>query len=388
LSTWRIPNVIRGAALLAIVLVGLAVVIAPRPAAAQAPPEDGCDPSEQIACLPLPADEGTPAAGPEAPTTAAPRPPAPIPCPPALAAAEPGQAEIAAPLPPVPSCDRRAVVATVNRANVLYARALRALDTRDLPLAWGGEALNQVRGYVADLRAAGRYATPALRSIELQALRVDRNRAVVRTLENWLYEERDLFSGRPVVRDEQWVINDYELDRRGAGWVVVRNDVYGAPWPDPSAPIGSPPMSSPPAPPTAPSMPCILIFPRPPECDAAPPSPAPIDVSVSTDRDSYQIGETVTATVTNNGSSVVYSGGGDYPCGFVHLEFDTGQGWEPIPGGGVICATIARALQPGESHTESLPAGPEPGTYRLMVGVSGDGGGTATVHSKPFQVFP
>jgi hypothetical protein len=151
---------------------------------------------------------------------------------------------------PPPACDRQSIVATVNRANVLYAQALRSLDTSALQQAWAGEALLQVRGYVATLRSTGRYATPELRSIRLEDLQVEGSRAFVRTLENWLYIEHDRFTGRITVQENQWVLNHYELRREGRGWLVTRNDVYAVP-----------------APPPPPRPPCIAIYPPPPGCE-------------------------------------------------------------------------------------------------------------------------
>jgi hypothetical protein len=240
------------ASLLTVALIALAMLaITARPAAAQDPPPDGCDPNEPVACLTLPdepVESGAAAPNTPSATTAAPLPRPPIPpCSPSLAAGSP---EIASPIVPPPGCDRLSVVATVNRANVLYAQALRSLDTSALPQAWGGEALLQVRGYVAWLRSTGRYATPELRSIQLQSLRTEGSRAFVDTLENWLYIERDRFTGRIVVQENQWVVNYYELRREGRGWLVTRNDVYAVP-----APL----------PPVRP--PCIAIFPPPPGCE-------------------------------------------------------------------------------------------------------------------------
>ncbi|MGD9894203.1 MAG: hypothetical protein AB7R89_24120 [Dehalococcoidia bacterium] len=250
----------RGSILVIALIAALAsFILMVRPADAQEPTEDGCDPNEPIACLPLPEEAAGSDA--EAPTIATPRVPAPpMPCPPVVFGV--AEARIAAPVPPSQPCDRRGVIATVNYANALYARALRSLDARDLPNAWTGEALNEVRGYVAVLRSTGRYGTPELRSIALEELRLDGSRAHVRTLENWLYQERASLTGRVLVEENQWVINEYDLVRRGGSWFVSRNVVTRAP-----APL-------PPPQPVPPSMPCILIFPPPPGCDIGRPEPA------------------------------------------------------------------------------------------------------------------
>jgi hypothetical protein len=348
----------------------LAFALMARPAGAQEPTEDGCDPDEQVACLPLPEET---AAGGEAgaPSIAAPRVPAPpVPCPPVVFAE--AEARIAAPAPPSNRCDQRAVIATVNYANLLYARALRSLDTRELPNAWTGEALAEVRGFVASLRASGRYATPELRSISLESLRIDGGRAHVRTLENWLYQERALLTGRVLLQENQWVLNEWDLVRRGGAWFVSRNDVTLVP-----APL--------PPPPAPPSPPCILIFPPPPGCEPGQPAPS-LELAVSANRDQYRLGETIVATVTNTGSETVFGGGG-YACGLVRMEIDLLDRWVPAPGAAEICPAIAIGLSPGESRTETFTTR-FVGRYRLVVQATGEGGGEAFAVSEPFLVGP
>jgi hypothetical protein len=267
------------------------------------------------------------------------------------------------------------VVATVNYANVLYARALRSLNTQELPNAWTGEALNEVRGIVAGLRSSGRYGTPELRSIALEELRIEGNRARARTLENWLYQERALLTGRVQLEENQWVINEYVLDRQGGSWFVSRNVVTRTPGPLPP----------PPPRPVPPSMPCVLIFPPPPGCDPGQPAPS-IDITVATDRQDYRVGETVTATITNHGTEMVWGGGG-FACGMVELEVRLVDRWEPARGGAEICPAIAVGVGPGESRTETFEA-QDVGTYRLVVRATSDRGAAAVAISEPFVVGP
>ena len=387
MNAWSLARTLRWSgslALLAALL--LSAAIASRPVAAQSPPDDGCNPDEPVACIPLPDEEEPepPAeqpSGAPAPATASPRvPQPPLPCP-AFAAAEPGVAAPSRPAPPL--CDRRAVVATVNRANALYARALRTLNTSELPSAWSGQALAQVEGWVVTLRDSGRYATPELRSIALEELRVSGGNAHVRTLENWLYEERTRLSGQVLLRENQWVVNLYDLRLERGGWRVVRNDVYTVPAPLPPPPPSVPEPTPPPVPPSPP--PCILIYPPPPGCE--PSSLGDLSLEVTTDQSVYRPGETVTATVTNTGS-VAAVGGGGYVCGLVAVEVARGSGWERAPGGAEICTAIGIVLRPGESRTEQFSAG-GPGVYRLRVSVTADrGGGRATVYSEPYSVVP
>jgi hypothetical protein len=355
-------RVMRGPILVLMLMAALAsLFLMVRPVGAQAPADDGCDPNEQIACLPLP-EEAAPSGGHERPSIAAPS----VPCPPVVFGD--AEARIAAPAPPSDRCDQRGIIATVNYANVLYARALRSLNTQELPNAWTGDALNQVRGIVADLRSRGHYGTPELRSISLEELRSDGSRAHVRTLENWLYQERALLTGRVVVEENQWVINEYVLDRQGGSWFVSRNDVTVTPGPLPP-----------------PSMPCILIFPPPPGCDTGQPAPS-VDLSVTSDRRDYHVLDPIVATITNHGTESVWGGGG-FACGMVALEMRLDDQWQPAPGGADICPAIAIGLAPGESRTETIE-GHFVGTYRLVVQATSDSGAEAIAYSEPFVVGP
>jgi hypothetical protein len=359
-------RLVRGPILIILLMTALAsFFMIVRPAGAQEPTEDGCDPNEQIACLPLP-EEAAGSEG-ESPSIAAPRAPAPpIPCPPIVFAE--AEARIAAPVPPSDRCDQRGVIATVNYANVLYARAMRSLEVRELPNAWTGEALGQVRGIVADLRARGSYGTPELRSISLEELRMDGNRAHVRTLENWLWQERARLTGRVVLEENQWVTNEYVLERQGGAWFVSRNVVTLSPGPLPP-----------------PSMPCILIFPPPPGCDTGQPSPS-VDISVSADRSDYHVGEPIVATITNHGTEQVWGGAG-FACGMVELEMLLFDRWESARGGAEICPAIALGLAPGETRTETIE-GRFVGTYRLVVHATSDSGVEAVAVSEPFIFGP
>jgi hypothetical protein len=347
----RQPRVRLAALLLALGLL-TAVAVAPRPAAAQTP-DSGCDPEEDVACIPLPEEPAAPATAqaPE-PNVAAPLPVRP--CLPAPMSVDEGAA-IALPQTPIPPtplpCGTRDVIATINTANALYARALRTWNTADLSLVWRGEALNQIEGYVAVLRSSGHYATPSLRSISLTDLRVASDRARAVTVENWLYQERTRLSGSVVYEENQWVENLYELRRIADRWYVVRNEVRA--------------VSGPPLPP--------------------PPVPAPGPLTVTADRSDYAVGEAVTARITNQTGETV-TGGGGYRCGFVQVERLGPLGWEPAPGGAEICPLIARLLRPGETAMETVPAGPIPGTYRLLVRGSTESGQTLTASSAPYTV--
>ena len=344
---------------LAVLLVAVlaAALALPRSSAAEVP-DDGCDPSEPVACIPLPieGDEegGEPPDEGDAMAAAAGRAPSvpPRPCPPFVV---PATAEAAAAVPAGPGrgCMVRDIVAAVNRANVLYARALRNLDTGELPAAWGGEALAELQRQVAGLRDSGRYATPQMLSISLQEVHPGAGTARVRTIENWIYQERAWFSGEVLVEQNQWVENNYHLQYRGA-WIVMQDFIT---------------LVSPPVPPPPP-----------------PPLPPATAVSVTTDRGAYALGETVFITITNHSGEMI-SAGRAYLCRFVLLERQGASGWENIADPAGICTADAAILRPGSSRTEQIPAGPDPGTYRIVFRYSSERSNAPGVaYSAPFTV--
>lgn len=333
---------------LALALLVAAVIVSP-PARATADDSDGCDPAEAVACLPLPAESdggAEPArADREAPAAAAPQ--RPDFCIPVMS----GETTIAAPVPSPRPCPDRDVVATINRANGLYARALRTLDPKILQPTWGGEALAQVEQQVMALEFAGRYGTPSLRSIALEELSVNVNSARVRTLEHWTYQERERWSGSLVVNEDQWVTNIYHLARSGGGWQVQRNIVMFAP--------------APPAPPPAPV----------------------VSVRLFSDASGYPRGATVRATVVNEGSVELYSGPG-YACSIFEIERQVQGRWVPVPNPPTFaaCPEIALVLAPGDSHTAALPTALGAGAYRLLFRYSAASGPSGVAYSSSFSV--
>jgi hypothetical protein len=350
---WLLPHARRLIPAAALLLIVLAAALAVRPAHVRA--DDGCDPSEPVACIPLPEEQDIPGAVPAAPFVPAPGATLPgPPCPPIVLDTGDGVAP-AAPLPPVPrGCPARAVLATVNAANVQYVRAVRTLGGPGVLPNWGGEALAMVLDQVAALRAAGRYATPSLLSISVSELHVGLREARVRTVEHWLYQERSRRTDAVVLELDQWVVNRYELRPRGGDWIIVRDD--------------------------------ISLLPAPPPPPPPPPPPGPV-VHVVTDRERYRVGETVTATITNTGSSRISAATG-YACGMVNVEVRVSGGWQPVPPLPVLCIAALLTLNPGASRPETVPD-LAPGTYRLVVRYTVDATGRAeTAYSAPFTVLP
>jgi surface-anchored protein len=170
----------------------------------------------------------------------------------------------------------------MNRANVLWAHAVRTLDTTGLPEVWAGPALDGVRTYVEQLRRTGQYVTPELRAIVLTGLQTDGRRAHLTTSETWFQQLRWWPSGAVVFEELQRVSNLYEMEHRDGRWVVVRNEVRPG-----STPIPLPPRPAPP---------CIAIFPPPPGCGGTD-APA-ASVTVTADKEVYRPGESRTETFT------------------------------------------------------------------------------------------
>jgi hypothetical protein len=254
-------------------------------------------------------------------------------------------AAAAAPIPVPQGCSVREVFAAVNRANVLYRQALVRLDGNLLRSAWGGEALADLLGQIAVLRAGDRYGDPSLLGISLVELQVNPGNARVRTHEHWIYRERSRFSGEVLTEQDQWVQNIYELQVRGGSWVVMRDIIT----------FITPPSPVPPSPPPAPR-----------------PNPS---ARVSIDRDFFTTNEIVTATITNTGNVTLNAAGGEYPCGPLMIEQLQDDGtWKPLPVQTfVACLLIARIIAPGETFNQSVPAGQQ-GVYRLAFHYSSENG--------------
>jgi hypothetical protein len=339
---------------LALLLVLALVFATPRPAPASAQEEETCGPDQPIACLDVPEQtEGGTGMGGAAPSAAAPAPPRPCL---SIVVPERPAAAAAAPIPVPPGCSARDVFAAVNRANVLYRQALLQLDGSVLRSAWGGEALADLLGQIAVLRANDRYGDPTLLAISLVELRVTPSRAHVRTHENWIYRERDRFTGAVVMEQNQWVQNIYEMQPRGGSWVVMRDIIT----------FISPPPPPPPSPP--------------------PPAPH-ASARVSIDRDFSTVGETVWATITNDGIVTLSGPGGQYPCGPLIVERLRDDGtWEPLPAQTfVACTLIAQLFFPGMSYNYAIPAG-QAGVFRLVFKYSIEGGGSGVAYSPIYVV--
>jgi hypothetical protein len=260
-------------------------------------------------------------------------------------------AAIAAPAPaPVPrGCTTyRDVIAAVNRANALYARALRTLDESILHAAWADQAYWDVAGQVENLRAWGSYATPRLFSITLHEVSLRGNTATVRTIEHWLYQERSRWGGGVLYEQDQWVQNVYTLNLRGGSWLVVRD--------------------------------VITVV-------DGPPPPAPHALArITSDRGEYGVGESAKVTISNLGTVQLTAGLAGYACTPVGLERLTGGTWEPqsLPTF-VACPAIALIFNPGESRNYDVPAGSQPGFYRFVFRYSSELG-NGVVYSDPYIV--
>lgn len=341
-------HTIRSLGLLAAALVALGALLL-HPVSVHA--DDGCDASEPVACLPLPAPDLSPSAPVPAAGAASPAPntaPAPArPCPqPARPPSLDDSSTTAAAASPLCS-PYPGAIAAINRANVLYVRALHSLDTSHLSEVWGGDALADIVNQVDGLNSTGQYGTPQLLAISLEQVTFAPDAAVIRTREHWLYQQRRIDTGEVTVEQDQLVRNVYTLSWTGSGWLVVGDVV-------------------------------TLL-------NAPAPVPA-VSVSVGTDNDHYPTGGTVRATITNNGATAV-SGGGGYACGLLRIEWLGPNGWEkaPIPEPRIACPAIARVLNPGDSAVETVPAGTRAGTYRVAFPYSSSGG-AGTAYSDPYTV--
>jgi hypothetical protein len=244
--------------------------------------DEGCDGSEQVACIALPSDSspqpGSPIAASGAAGASAVAAPAPgvlcaqgACCPPlplGVASPQTGSAAVAVPpggycpypqnwcypLPPyagvpggsvssgpavaaVPApgfyppqayCSPyRVIYTTINLGNAADVRALRTLSTDTLRPYWRAGAYSDIASQVSQLQSVGDYATPRLYSIQVQSANVDllSSTATVRTLEHWLYEEHSQADGSLVYSQDEWVTNRYTLSFQSNGWYITSDAI-------------------------------------------------------------------------------------------------------------------------------------------------------------------
>jgi hypothetical protein len=202
-----------------LVLTGSLSMGGPGHAMAQQGPD--CEDPETVACLPLDNEAGAatpaPGAAAAAPNTAgaAIAPPVPYPCPPLpmplIGAAAPDY--VAAPY-----C-RPGVFATINRANLAYARSMRALDSSLLSPYWGQDALQGLLGQLAALRQGNSYRVLRLASIQLLEQDIHAGNAWVHTSEHWIWSTWTR-GGSQQDSADAWYDNQYFLYTSGGQWVI------------------------------------------------------------------------------------------------------------------------------------------------------------------------
>jgi hypothetical protein len=250
---------------LMLLFAALCAIFAGRTISAQT--DDGCDTSEQVACIPMPSDSSPQTSAASAPSSSASV--AAVPAPGALCApssccpqlglaaqasisaaavpiptgggcpvtwcgsnpigvAVPGAAAIAAPVPPPVYCPTyRGIYTTINLGNAADVRALRTVSTDALQPYWRGNAFATIAGQIGQLQASGDYATASLKSIQVQSATVDllSSTASVHTLEHWLYREKSSFDGSLVVSLDEWVSNSYTLSSMPNGWSITEDQI-------------------------------------------------------------------------------------------------------------------------------------------------------------------
>ena len=163
--------------------------------------------------------------------------------------------------------------------------------------------------------------------------------------------------------------------------------------PPPGCPTNQPPPSS--QPPDV----CIQIYPPPPGCPGSRPSqpppppslprsypggapgvqPAPVQ-PVST-QPVFPRGQPTSVTLRSGG--VVPNLGG-FHCQEAWFEVLGPGGWAHAPGLGAACSLVTLAPQVTAAPVVQMPAGQQPGTYRLVLRVTSPIGGVQVIHCDPF----
>ncbi len=236
--TVQLPRLCRGRrcltvlALIALVLVCLGA--AGRHVSAQSDPD--CEDPDTVACIPttpaggsggsaapaIPAGPGAAAAAPApAPNVPLPGPLCPVPPglpPPLPLAPAPAAAPAPGPVSGYFPCYSD-VYGAINRANLAYARAMRALDSSQLGLYWGQDALHDLLGQIGQLRASNSYRVLRLLSIQVIEQSVGPGYAWVHTSEHWVTQTWSN-DGYEYDSGDAWYDNQYYLYRSAGRWVI------------------------------------------------------------------------------------------------------------------------------------------------------------------------
>ncbi|MDP2273591.1 MAG: hypothetical protein Q8N23_22715 [Archangium sp.] len=110
-----------------------------------------------------------------------------------------------------------------------------------------------------------------------------------------------------------------------------------------------------------------------------------VDARLTTERESYQSGESVTLTLTNRSLAPV-----GYNLCFVELLAPEGTA-VAHPKDGTFCVAILEILEGGRWTTGTsrpLPAGLQEGRYRYRTQIEGPDGARETLESTPFLLAP
>lgn len=148
--------------------------------------------------------------------------PYPGPLPPEAGAAAPSAAP---PGPPAPYPCLADVFRSINRANLVYARAMRSLDSSQLSAYWGRDALRDLLSQIRGLRADGSYRVLRLASIDVLEQSIGYGNAWVHTREHWITSTWS-YDGYLEDAADAWYDNQYYLYRVGSGWVIGTDIVY------------------------------------------------------------------------------------------------------------------------------------------------------------------
>jgi hypothetical protein len=203
------------------------IVVPPPPPPTQSPdqtqPSQGAAAPSAAAAAPAPPGFQTPPTF-CPPPTEPPYPPYPYPGP--LPAAPGAAAPSAAPpIPPAPYPCIADVYRSINRANLVYARAMRSLDSSQLAIYWGQDALRDLMTQIRGLRLSSSYRVLRLWSIDVVDQSIGYGSAWVHTREHWTTETWS-YDGYQLDSGDAWYDNQYYLYRAGGRWLIGTDIVY------------------------------------------------------------------------------------------------------------------------------------------------------------------
>jgi hypothetical protein len=136
--------------------------------------------------------------------------------------------------PPSTGSEEEAIRQVVRISNELQIRAWRELDTELLRETYTGEILAENIAIIKELKSKNMYAVPENLRLDILEVRVQGNRATVRTVEEWKVTYYKQGSNKVVEAKQPEVLTEtYHMVKHNGRWLIDRIEFQqGEPPPD------------------------------------------------------------------------------------------------------------------------------------------------------------